>query len=758
MANHSSAILPVEKHRASVTVGGKVMSQAGVDERTLTPLIDMKAVWNILWSRRVMVAAIAGAVLLLAILYLAVTKPSYTATASVLIDPRDPRATSFSNVLPGIGSDSAAIASQVFVIKSRDLLNTVFKDQKLENDPEFSGTGLMSRLRALFGKSGTAARDMAFKRFQSRLSVEREGLTYVIDVSFTSGSPEKAARIANAIVDRYSATLAGQREAANNDVNSALKAKIGTLQKSVDDAEYAVQNFKFEHKILDSGSGGTLQSQIDQVTTQLIAAQGDANRAKDRYDEALAAGDAPASLAKLSGALSSTNISKLRDDYNRRAAALANLEAVYGPRHPAVKRLQSELGVTKRLMADEAARIRQYLKSEYNLAQQNVQTLQAKLNTLRNQSKTSDMAQVELRQLESKAQAARGVLDDFRKRAQETSHLDGLQISEARIISVAAPPDQPTWPKPLLLLPVSLLLGLAAGCGLALTLGPARQSEDDPRDQPGKAAPKIEEAGSPTLPRTVPLLVNFGEYRLPGISGASARSNLDLVGKRLFQTGYEALSDRVLQLLERISQHLSGRPKPVILLASSIHNSTQAEFAGRLIGVGLQRVGQKVLMIEIGTEAGRQASSHATQNGIFIDDTTGLQTVAFDAAAAINRQSESSTDFGSILLEAGRRFDFIILVGLSAAGADWDPNLFAEADLTLFALEPGEAPSEAASVLRHRLKADQIARSAMFTIVTENAQPAERRLKQSGSAPGAYGRQRSPVTGTSSLRLGKDSG
>lgn len=736
------------------------MNQAGVDERTLSPLVDMKAAWNILWSRRVMVVAITGAVLLLAVLYLAVTKPSYTATASVLIDPRDPRATSFSNVLPGIGADSAAIASQVFVIESRDLLDDVFKSQHLENDPEFSSRGLVSRLRGLFGgKVEAPSPDRAFKRFQSRISVEREGLTYVIDVSFKSGSAEKAARIANAIVDRYRASLTGERAAANNDVNSALQTKIGTLQKSVDDAEYAVQNFKFEHKILDSGSGGTLQSQIDQITTQLIAAQGDANRAKDRYDQALAAGNTPASLAKFSDALSSTNISKLRDDYNRRAAALANLQAVYGPRHPAVKRLQSELDVTKRLMAGEAARIRQYLKSEYDLANQNVETLQAKLKALRNQSKSSDIAQVQLRQLESKAQAARAVLDDFRKRAQETSHLDGLQISEARIISVASPPDQPTWPKPLLLLPVSLFLGLAAGCGLALTFGAAPRSGDDPLDQPGKTvtATERDEASAPAASGTIPLLVNFGEYRLPGIAGSSTRSNLNLVRQHLFQAGHEDLSDNVLQLLERISQHLGGHPKPVVLLASSLHSASQADFAARLIGIGLQRVGQKVLMVEIGLRTEREASSRAIGRRIFTDATSGLQTIIFHAPAETERQSKSHPDFGGILVEAGHRFDFIILTGLSAAGVDWDPHLFSAVDLMLFALGPGETASEAASLLRRRLEGDQIRRSAMFTIVTESA-PVGHRLPQSGSATGAYGRQDSTLTGTSPLRMGKDGG
>ncbi|TGQ96252.1 hypothetical protein EN847_33880, partial [Mesorhizobium sp. M1C.F.Ca.ET.204.01.1.1] len=45
--------------------------------------------WAILWGRRLLVFAITGAALLLALLYLAVTSPSYTATASILIDPRD---------------------------------------------------------------------------------------------------------------------------------------------------------------------------------------------------------------------------------------------------------------------------------------------------------------------------------------------------------------------------------------------------------------------------------------------------------------------------------------------------------------------------------------------------------------------------------------------------------------------------------------------------------------------------------------------
>ncbi|TJW60150.1 MAG: exopolysaccharide biosynthesis protein, partial [Mesorhizobium sp.] len=409
------------------------MKPARIDDRALPPLFDIGPLWAILWGRRLLVLAFTGAALLLAVLYLAVTSPSYTATASILIDPRDARATNFNNVLPGIGADSAAIASQVFVIESQDLLGTVFDSQKLRNDPEFSSRGLISRVMSLFG--GGTPQDAAFKRFQKAVSVEREGLTYVINVSFTSPSPEKAARIANAIVDRYKASLAGERETANDDVNSLLNDRIKGLQKDVSDAERAVEDFKSQHRIVDPTDGGTLQSQLDQLTTQLIAAQGDADKAKDRYNQALAAGTSAAGLAKLSEILSSNAAANLRDDYNQRATELANLETMYGPRHPAIGRLRSELDRINRLMAGEAMRIRQQLKANYDLAVQNAGKLQDKLEALRQQSQDSSLAQVQLRQLDSKAQAARTVLDDFLKRAQETSQLQGVQTSEARTLS-----------------------------------------------------------------------------------------------------------------------------------------------------------------------------------------------------------------------------------------------------------------------------------------------------------------------------------
>ena len=42
----------------------------------------------------------------------------------------------------------------------------------------------------------------------------------------------------------------------------------------------------------------------------------------------------------------------------------------------------------------------------------------------------------------------RSVLDDFLKRSEETQRMEGMQISQVRVLSEAKPPVQATWPKP----------------------------------------------------------------------------------------------------------------------------------------------------------------------------------------------------------------------------------------------------------------------------------------------------------------------
>lgn len=281
---------------------GQTAGMATLDStgNTFPPLFDVGAVWARLWQRRWLVLAAIGGAFALALLYLAVTAPTYTATASPR-SIRAMRAPPSSKPSCLASAPTAAVASQVFVIEfARSPDGGALDDEGIAQDEEFADGGLLS----LVGLSGETSKDAIFRRFERRVTVERAGLTYGIDVSFKSRSA--AARRASPMPLSRLQGRPFRDRCTNADVNSRLADRVAALQKVVSEADRAVSDFRVQHEILDAAAGGTPKDQIDQLTTQLIEARASADAAKGKYDQALAAGTSPAGLEKLSEIVSPT--------------------------------------------------------------------------------------------------------------------------------------------------------------------------------------------------------------------------------------------------------------------------------------------------------------------------------------------------------------------------------------------------------------------------------------------------------------------
>ncbi|HEY8578063.1 MAG TPA: GumC family protein [Devosia sp.] len=444
-------------------------------------LFDIRGMFEVLWRRRVLILSTTLACVALALLYIVTTVPSFTATAVLLVDPREAQTTEASSVLPGIGSDSAAISSQVAVIQSREVLEKVFLAEKLDQDPEFSQSGsIPSLIGMITGGSKPPTAAMMFDSFASRLSVEREGLTYIINVSFRSSDPSKAARIANAVVDEYTSRQKVEKATANAEVTDLLTSRISGLQAAVSLAERAVEDYKIKNNLFDSGSGSTqTQARIDQVNSQLVVAQDIERQANTAYEQALAVGLSPAGVDRLAQILSSPSAESLRAEYNARLNALASAQATLGARHPTIVSLAAEVERTERSLIAEAQRITNELKARAEAAAGNVAKLEADLEQLRSTSNLANLGAVELRQLQRDAEAKRAVLDQFLMRSQETGQLESMQLSNARSISPAHPPAQATWPRPSLLLLLATITGFSVGCALALVPRAGKNEEID---------------------------------------------------------------------------------------------------------------------------------------------------------------------------------------------------------------------------------------------------------------------------------------
>src|SRR5947208_14620198 len=121
------------------------------------PTVDLREMGRILRRRYKMVALPALALLGLALTYLIFATTLYTATSTVLVDPRPANVVETNqSVLSNFGTDDATIESQTLLIQSVAILVRVVGKLKLTEDTEFTPKpGLLDPIKQLlFSSSG----------------------------------------------------------------------------------------------------------------------------------------------------------------------------------------------------------------------------------------------------------------------------------------------------------------------------------------------------------------------------------------------------------------------------------------------------------------------------------------------------------------------------------------------------------------------------------------------------------------------------
>ena len=101
--------------------------------------VDLREITQIISRRRWIVVGTVATLVCLAAIFIFLSTTRYTATATVLIDPRRSHVADYDNQpLPSnFGTDDAMVESQVLLIQSVAVLQRVVNNLKLADDPEF---------------------------------------------------------------------------------------------------------------------------------------------------------------------------------------------------------------------------------------------------------------------------------------------------------------------------------------------------------------------------------------------------------------------------------------------------------------------------------------------------------------------------------------------------------------------------------------------------------------------------------------------
>ena len=124
----------------------------------------------------------------------------------------------------------------------------------------------------------------ALRVFQSRLTVSRLGLTYIIEIEFQSTDPDRAAQIADAVADTF---VVGQLEAKYQTIGRAtrwLQDRLNELRAQASAADRAVVEYKTKNNIVDTGGHLINEQQLSELNTAMLKARADTVEAKARLD------------------------------------------------------------------------------------------------------------------------------------------------------------------------------------------------------------------------------------------------------------------------------------------------------------------------------------------------------------------------------------------------------------------------------------------------------------------------------------------
>ena len=260
--------------------------------------------------------------------------------------------------------------------------------------------------------------------FDNRLSAVRLGYSTVIEISFSAGSAERSAQIANTIANTYVADQLNAKLEANRTATAWLQDRLKELGQQALTAERAVDTFKSENNIVAAGGKLMDEEQVADLNRRIVAARtqtSDASARLNRLETVLATNSADsASIGNLdasgSDVLSSPIITTLRQQYFEYARREFEYSAKYGADHLAVVTLRTAMKGIRASILEEVRRLAEAARNDFEVAKQRQRDIENQLSQAVSQSRTTNSAELTMRELESGAKGYRSLYESFLQR------------------------------------------------------------------------------------------------------------------------------------------------------------------------------------------------------------------------------------------------------------------------------------------------------------------------------------------------------
>lgn len=478
---------------------------------------------RVLRKRRGAILAWTLGAVALAYLYCAVTRNTYTSTATLLVDKQGSSGVDVGS-LSGLASSltgeddlKTELTTHATVLQNDTTTLLVIHQLGLDKVYEYRPgiLGWDHEIKAELGRpleQAPATRERLLKIVEGELKVTQTADTRLITISYTDQNPQRAADVPNAYVNEYIHEYLMSHFQATARASDWLQIQLDDLKSKVADSQQKLSDYESKTGLsvlmlgmsggsgssgsgagggFGGGGGGMHIPAVDKLAalnSELTAAEADRITKEAIYQltqtesPEVVSGLGSSGLAAAAGGATviseGQGLSVLQNLRSQEAALrvqYGDYETKYGPNNPHLAELQGEMAGLNQSIHEELKRINERAKNDLDLARKTEDGLRQSYNEQQAEVNKLNDNTIELEVLAGEALSTRELYNSLFTRLQEASIQAGVSATNLDLVDEARPttiPTKPNWE----LYPV---VGLGAGLFIGIAWAFMRENLDE---------------------------------------------------------------------------------------------------------------------------------------------------------------------------------------------------------------------------------------------------------------------------------------
>ena len=466
-----------------------------IAERDAETVSVVRQYWGILQRWRYVILGITVGCVMLGLVVTLLMTPKYTASVTVEIAREANKVTDFQGVERETSAgDQEFYQTQYGLLESRTLAERVATRLRLVDDHNFyemfgvsENDQAFTQVNGHYPASGRAVRQRrAGEILLDHLAVAPARLSRLVEIRFTSPSPDFSAKVANAWAENFIETNLERKVQATSYGRNLLSRQLVQAKEKLDESQRQLVAYASAQRIINlpaqGSGGGTATSERSIVADNLAAlnaalsqATADRIQAQARYEQGGRAGSS-------TEALRNQAINGLRQRRAELAADYQRLMVQFEPEYPAAKALKSQIDQLDRSIGREESRVSGSMQADFQEALSRERALQARVERLKGEFLDLRRRSIQYNIYQQEVDTNRALYDGLLKRFEEIGVAGGVGINNVSTVDAADVPEKPSSPRLLINLIVALLAGLVLGAGVALILEQLDEAIADPAE------------------------------------------------------------------------------------------------------------------------------------------------------------------------------------------------------------------------------------------------------------------------------------